>query len=72
MTIHCKGCLTNEYCDDYGNDILTKYNSEGGCPCTLCIVKPMCEQICGDFFNFKLELDNEKIKSKRRYSNGPL
>ena len=61
--VYCKGCLTNEYCDDYGNDMveceLIKYNGEGECPCTNCIVKPMCEQVCDDFFAFKIE--NERV-----------
>ena len=62
--VYCEGCLTQNACYDRGgNPIvrceLIKYNSEGECPCTLCIVKPMCEQVCDDYLHFKLE--NERV-----------
>ena len=49
---HCKGCqialpfLVKCY--------LHSYNDKGQCPCSNCIVKPMCKIECDDFKLFEI------------------
>jgi len=40
---NCKGCSD---VDSYG--VCDKHNEDGGCPCTLCIIKSMCQGGCCD------------------------
>jgi len=40
----CFGCISLTepgHCD--------KYNMEGACPCTLCVIKTMCSNVCNDY-----------------------
>lgn len=54
---HCKGCCIRYIC------IYTKYSET--CPCTTCIIKMICKQICPeriDFPNLKEEPNhNDRI-----------
>ena len=50
---HCDGCMSLVH-----NDILDicgfcNYNQNGECPCTLCVVKVMCDTSCDVFDVFK-------------------
>jgi len=50
---NCEGCI------DYDTEeelyaLPCKYsNKKGKCPCTLCIVKPMCKEYCDDYFKWR-------------------
>lgn len=58
----CEGCLTYRtlegdylaYCTFVG------YN-DGRCPCTQCIVKPMCEDTCESFEVFRAEVTRPEM-----------
>ena len=49
---YCDGCgvlfneIDDEFCDFY------KDNEDGDCPCTECIVKPMCYDSCEAFIEW--------------------
>jgi hypothetical protein len=45
---HCIGCHTKMCCKFDG------YNDKGQCPCTDCIVKMICEDMCNLFGDYKL------------------
>ena len=49
--IYCEGCLTltnaNIICT-FAHD-----NAEGQCPCTVCIIKMMCTEVCYKFVLFR-------------------
>ncbi len=47
---NCGGCnLPSDVkiCDFYG------YNFDGSCPCTHCLVKPMCSDACDDNYKWR-------------------
>jgi hypothetical protein len=49
---HCTGC--HSYSSKPGSAcILIKHNQKGKCPCTLCIVKTMCDDACQSFIQFE-------------------
>jgi hypothetical protein len=51
---YCEGCLSYTGCYLIAYSCLFDfYNDEGQCPCTLCIIKVMCEDVCDDFTHFK-------------------
>lgn len=54
----CEGCPAHTFdkynvAECYGYE----HNSEGECPCSNCIVKPMCHITCDQFVNF---VDNKR------------
>ena len=59
MTDYCDGCFSKHSHRKHG--VLIQpccnmgYNDKGQCPCTLCIVKMMCDSSCDDYFNYRLE-----------------
>ena len=63
---YCKGCpgyIIDRSSVLTGNIDLricsyAKYNEEGNCPCTECIVKPMCVDSCEDYNTFKSNVDS--------------
>ena len=52
MNKYCKGCLTVRR-------LCMEFNTEGGCPCTNCLIKPMCQDACCDFIEFELKAGNQ-------------
>ena len=48
----CKGCPTYIMQTDYYNTsiecLLSHFNENGECPCTSCLVKPVCGRSCDD------------------------
>lgn len=65
MSDYCKGCLTLKYYARVGPETYcsyVRYNKEGKCPCTLCIVKCMCDQGCPSFDVFKGKIDGSDLK----------
>jgi hypothetical protein len=47
--LNCKGCTTKNTCDN------TNFITEGArikCPCKVCLIKGICNSICGNFNNF--------------------
>ena len=71
---NCFGCLSVRRLSDlykapnhcYLHTMLEYDNSDGGCPCTSCIVKPMCNVKCSDFENYK-KLLRSKVVWKDEY-----
>jgi len=68
---HCRGCVGYINTDkdiliqidyDQPNNIeirvcsYAKYNKEGYCPCSSCIVKPMCVDPCEDYNLFRFNV----------------
>ncbi len=54
MIDYCVGCSCYYEADgDYYYCNLGRANDSGQCPCSKCIVKPMCEQACPDFHSFE-------------------
>ncbi|MBR9682614.1 MAG: hypothetical protein GOV02_02975 [Candidatus Aenigmarchaeota archaeon] len=49
---YCDGCYAK------GNVCSNYYNDDGNCPCGICVVKPMCYNICDD--HDKWDIDNEE------------
>lgn len=65
MTIdnYCKGCNTYEYYNS--NDACyVKQNTDGSCPCTNCIVKPMCKLMCDAFTFYKGKINPVYYRDK--------
>lgn len=66
----CEGCHVKPWCEDEGNPYYKeKYGIE--CPCTMCIVKVMCEVPCTPYVvfvskvhNYNLEQNHERTKNK--------
>ena len=49
---YCKGCIT--YTREHGCHFSAHNDeAEGQCPCSQCIVKVMCENMCVDFMSYK-------------------
>ena len=55
---HCKGCPSNTYYKD-GSCKFNAYNDCGQCPCSVCIVKVMCQDVCDDFNKFRIGIIEE-------------
>jgi len=58
MTDHnCSGCFSHIYYANNSDKIshcsFREYNDKGRCPCTLCIVKCMCQRACHDYLGFR-------------------
>ena len=49
MSKHCKGCATYYGPHGRGDCNFIKFNQEGACPCSLCIVKTMCVDQCDKY-----------------------
>jgi hypothetical protein len=57
--------LTLRHHGRIGSDVdcpYVKQNEKGKCPCTLCIVKCMCEEGCPSFDVFKGKIDNLDLR----------
>jgi len=52
----CKGCNLYKVC--YAIHVLRVSNK--GCPCTICLVKMMCNQRCNEFMKFRLQYKSKK------------
>lgn len=53
---YCEGCFSYIYSTDTGEMLCCMFkvfNDEGQCPCTLCVVKMMCENACNDYHVFR-------------------
>lgn len=62
---YCNGCLTLKYLTRIGpatNCVYTIYNEHGQCPCSICIVKCMCDQGCPVFDVFKKHIDDSNLE----------
>lgn len=63
MSEYCKGCVIFEYCN------YSKYNKNGVCPCTNCLIKMVCENtgdnLCDDWKKPTKEV--QKFKDKQTY-----
>ena len=46
---NCKGCELYDACDGYHP---MKLNSEK-CPCSICLIKMICNKSCGEFIFFR-------------------
>lgn len=61
---HCNGCFTLTYFARVGRQATdctyAVYNTFGQCPCTVCIVKCMCDKGCPDFDLFEKYIDDLK------------
>jgi hypothetical protein len=58
---HCDGCFTYENTRNETDLCIVYWSNWGGeCPCTVCIIKPMCQTSCIPFDEFR------KLNSKRR------
>ena len=57
----CIGCITyvNEVIS-FGGGIVCPFKTHKQCPCSICLVKSMCDRICEDF-------QNHLYKYKRNY-----
>ena len=60
MNEHCKGCFTYYLTPTLPSESHTfcrqhKYNDEGSCPCTNCLVKTTCNTACTDVHNWALD-----------------
>jgi len=49
---HCRGCTSfkNSGCHVWRN------NSKGKCPCSLCVVKPICNRFCEEWDTWRLKV----------------
>ena len=58
---YCVGCSCYyQHADEgYYYCNLGRVNSSGQCPCSMCIIKPMCQQACPAFHAFE-ETSKEK------------
>jgi hypothetical protein len=64
MNNNCEGCFTY-HGDEYtvGDCTHICYNDDGKCPCTRCVVKPMCKDACVDYDNFtKKNNANDRLR----------
>jgi len=53
----CYGCATYTLAMDrcgnsFTNEDVSSNNDYGKCPCTLCVVKPMCGEPCEDYNDY--------------------
>jgi hypothetical protein len=69
---HCKGCLTYICSSSTGGCGSISNNTNGTCPCSKCIVKSVCEEVCKPFHGWVTILDQETqqqgISKFRSYS----
>ena len=70
MNKYCKGCFTmrNEdgserFCGNHVN------NGKGECPCTNCLIKPMCNSACDDYdkFDSDIRYPSEYLRRHKEY-----
>jgi hypothetical protein len=62
MSNNCDGCSSDTYYDKAESGGCCKfnaYNDFGKCPCTRCIIKMMCEDVCDDFDKFRIGIIEE-------------
>lgn len=62
---YCNGCCTLTYLNRFDTETrctYVDYNNKGQCPCTLCVVKMMCDQHCPFFDVFKKHIDDLKLE----------
>ena len=52
MTInyYCQGCVSSGLCFTFS------HNDEGQCPCSICIIKPICQISCNKYKLFELKV----------------
>ena len=50
MREECRGCLTIV---EYDCEYIFEKPDESKCPCSICIVKGMCEDMCDEFLHFQ-------------------
>ena len=66
MSKHCKGCPT--YVCQIGNRqiecLLSFFNEDAECPCTSCLVKPVCAESCDDIEYFSTHV---RVQHRKRY-----
>jgi len=63
---HCKGCATYISEDlDYVLCSRSSDNEDGNCPCSKCIVKSMCEEVCPPFNRWVYILDKDFVFYKK-------
>lgn len=76
----CNGCNTKGQCSFYTyfiyeyNNGRTKTNLESlisRCPCTICLIKGICQKPCDEyrFVKFKDDKDTKKMKAKPCYES---
>ncbi len=56
---HCEGC--NNTCDV---QIIPNTNNNGSCPCTICVVKMVCETTCDEWLEWLHTYDNVLKREK--------
>lgn len=68
MRYLCKGCIAchyNEYAEEYycthgvRSNFLYNLTIEF-CPCTTCLIKPMCSRICEEFLDYRSMFNRNK------------
>ena len=65
MNKHCKGCPT--YVCEIGHKkiecLLSFFSENAECPCTFCLVKPVCTDSCDDLeaFSVHIKMHHRKI-----------
>ena len=55
MNKHCFGCIAYHEVYEFEKDVECSFqfsNIDGLCPCTNCIVKVICNQICDPFVDY--------------------
>jgi len=69
---YCKGCYTLSYVYLYGPKLectYVRYNKDGQCPCTKCIVKMICQQGCPEYDTYKRRF-NSRLEALNLRLNG--
>lgn len=67
LSKYCKGCITNNQFSHEGPYCgIMRFNYNGQCPCSVCVIKVMCEVPCEDFESFKVVKEAEE-RYDRRY-----
>ena len=63
MMDNCYGCSVRFGAGSYHNCDYIDCNEDASCPCTQCVVKPMCDVACNDFIKWKFtsSVDSQDI-----------
>ena len=67
---YCKGCTIYNPEDDNDQCNYASTNNEGACPCSHCIVKVICWEMCPPFKAFKQEMYDKDIEDLKRLKKG--
>ncbi len=55
---NCKGCRTLISIEKLNHDCCYyTYNENGDCPCTLCVIKAMCDKACDNYDEWTKKFD---------------